>query len=108
MKIQVKGSRSVEPLCPTCQYGMVMRGARESEERIYCNYINKDMKTNVHECSEYRDKKSVSLREMQGMATIIVPKKNGTFGFMTVKQWEKENPNEDLIDVDTSRFRAPL
>lgn len=103
MRIQVKGARGEDPLCPKCLHGTVIRGSRESEEKVYCNYISKFMTANVHECSSYSDKKSISLSHMIDMATIIVPKKNGAIGFMSAQQWRKENPHESVVktSIDT-------
>jgi len=99
MKV-VGGTRSLESprLCDTCQYGVVTRGAPESDEEIYCMYTKQRLARAVVECNRFTDRNLPSLWEMRQIAWVLdTDSRRQRIGFIRARDWEVKNPEEDLI-----------
>ena len=96
----LNGTRSAHAprLCDTCQNGIVRRGAAESDEQIYCNFIRREVHTRVVECNVYSDRSQPSLWELRQIAWVLdVDSKRQQIGFLRAREWEKQHENEELI-----------
>lgn len=96
----VGGTRSLESprLCDTCQYGVVKRGAPESDEEIYCMYTKQRLARAVVECNRYADRNLPSLWDMRQIAWVLdADSKRQRIGFIRAREWEVKNPDEELI-----------
>ena len=75
-----------------------MRGAAESQERIYCHEISGFVNIKVVECNAYKHKNAVSLYDMREAAWILsTDKKKKTIGFQKYNEWKRGNPNDDVL-----------
>ena len=85
-------------LCDTCQSGLVRKGAAESDERIYCIFMERDIKTRVVECNRYVDRSQPSLWEMRQIAWVLRndPQREA-IGFIRAKEWERKHQDEELL-----------
>ena len=92
------GSQSV---CSTCEFAQIMRGFRDSEEIVYCNYTTPTslVPFPVRECTNYADKNRPNWEQMQKLAIEIRPtaplkpvgfNRKGA-GFITVRELEGES-----------------
>lgn len=75
--ILVKNGTAVEgqSKCASCSYAHILRGYRESEEVVYCNFPNDLLLVpfKVYECSNYWDKNRPSWEQMQKLAIDVLP-----------------------------------
>lgn len=77
-RIYVKNGTPVETdsLCTTCTYAHILRGYRESEEKVFCNYVYQQLipiTFKIRECSGYSDKNKPSWEEMEELAIEVRP-----------------------------------
>jgi len=96
----LNGTRSDQAprLCDTCQSGVVRRGAAESDEHIYCNFIRREVRMRVVECNAYSDRSQPSLWDLRQMAWVLdTDSKRQQIGFLRVQEWEKQHEDEELI-----------
>ncbi len=96
----LNGTRSelAPRLCDTCQSGVVRRGAAESDEHIYCNFIRREVRMRVVECNAYSDRSQPSLWDLRQMAWVLdTDSKRQRIGFLRVQEWEKQHEDEELI-----------
>ena len=94
------GTRSCEAprLCDTCQWGVVRRGAAESDERIYCTTIRGEVENRVVECNRYEDRGQPSLYHLSQIAWVLrTDTKREKIGFIRAKEWEKLHEDEELL-----------
>lgn len=83
---------STPRLCDTCQSGLVRKGAAESDERIYCLIMERNLETRVVECSRYVDRAQPSLWEMKQIAWVLnTDSKREAIGFIRAKEWERKH-----------------
>lgn len=87
-----RGTRSDNiRLCDTCSNGQVMRGPAESEEVVYCHYLDKPITLQVVECTNYQDKSKPTLGEMKTIAWMLRTDRTGhKIGFASPSQRSKE------------------
>ena len=96
----LNGTRSstTPRLCDTCQSGLVRKGAAESDERIYCFIMERDIKTRVVECNRYVDRAQPSLWEMKQIAWVLnADSKREAIGSVRAKEWERKPQDEELV-----------
>jgi hypothetical protein len=96
----LKGTRSSSAarLCDSCQSGLVRKGAAESDEQVYCMFVEHDIETWVVECNRYVDRKLPSLREMRQAAWVLrTDSKHQAIGFVRAHDWERKHPDEELL-----------
>ena len=96
----LNGTRSstAPRLCDTCQSGLVRKGAAESDERIYCLIMERDLDTRVVECNWYVDRTLPSLRDMKQIAWVLrTDSKRQAIGFVRAKEWERKHKDEELL-----------
>lgn len=94
------GTRSLDAprLCDSCQSGVVLRGASDSDELIHCTVMERDVKTRVVECSRYIDRSRPSLWDMRQIAWVLqTDSKRQKIGFLRAKEWERKHENEELL-----------
>jgi hypothetical protein len=85
-------------LCDTCQSGLVRKGGAESDERIYCIIMERDIETRVVECNRYVDRSQPSLWEMRQIAWVLsTDSKREAIGFVRAKDWERKHEDEELL-----------
>jgi hypothetical protein len=75
MEISIKASPAQcgESLCRTCQWVHMLRGFRESEEVLICQFVypNRAVPFAVRECNDYRSSITPSPKQMEEIALII-------------------------------------
>lgn len=76
--VYVKNGTPVEgqSLCTSCNHSHIMRGFRESEELIYCNYVMErllPLPFKIRECTSYADKNKPTWDQMEDLAIEIKP-----------------------------------
>jgi hypothetical protein len=95
-----QGTRSIDAprLCDSCEGGMIMRGAADSEEQVFCMRMKRAISTRVTECNQYIDRTQPPLWALKQIAWVLhVDSKRQKIGFLTAKAWQEEHDNEDLI-----------
>lgn len=101
-KINIKngtpiGSTSV---CESCCYAQIMRGFRESELLVFCNFPSPTIVVpfKLAECTNHYDKNRPSWKQMEDLAIYVSPgrAKSKSAGFSIVGQ-----PDEDESDSET-------
>lgn len=91
-------------LCDSCWSGVVLRGASESEERIYCRNIERDIRMRVVECSEYSARGEPSLYDLRKIAWVIdADSSRDRIGFLRAADWSRRNPDEELFPAVLDR-----
>ena len=74
------------------------RGAAESDEHIYCGYIQREVEMRVVECNVYSDRAQPSLWDMRKIAWVLDTDSRRTrIGFLRAQEWEKQHEDEELI-----------
>jgi hypothetical protein len=77
MNIKIRGGTAYEgdaPLCHTCRYAHIVRGARLRDEIIECGMLaldNNRVTFPVTFCTSYVDRQHPSLREMEEIAWVL-------------------------------------
>ncbi len=95
-----QGTRSIDAprLCDSCSNGVVMRGPANSEEHVHCALMEKNIQMRVTECNRYVDRAQPSLWAMKEIAWVLQSdSKRQQIGFVTAKEWRKQNDNENLV-----------
>ena len=96
----LNGTRSSHAprLCDTCRSGLVRKGAAESDERIYCTIMERDLETRVVDCNCYVDRSQPSLWAMKQIAWVLrTDSKRQEIGFVRAKEWERRHEDEELL-----------
>lgn len=96
----LNGTRSLlaPRLCDSCEYGVVRKGASESDEHVFCNHIRRGVKIRVVECNQYQDRALPSLWDMRQIAWVLqTDSKRQKVGFMRAKEWERKYEDEELL-----------
>ena len=77
MRIKIRGGTATHPetpLCETCRWSTVIRGANSGQEIIECgqlSYRNQRVPFPVVSCSGYANRSHPSIREMEEMAWLL-------------------------------------
>ena len=88
-------SSSAPRLCDTCDNGLMRKGAAESDERIYCTIMERDLETRVVECNRYVDCSQPSLWAMKQIAWLLkTDSKREAIGFVRAGEWERKDEDE--------------
>lgn len=101
MRIKIHGGTPTggSPLCHTCRYATVVRGARLKEEIIECRMVDRRISFAVTYCSQYVNKQEPTIHEMEEIAWILrSDAKRKTVGFVpsrTLKAEERFVLDED-------------
>lgn len=78
-------------MCLTCRNATVARGYADSQRYLRCSEFGW-IRFPIYECSQYEHKLAISLYEMNKMATLIEPTKDG-LGFhgrkLTREEWHE-------------------
>lgn len=63
----------LQPLCESCRYGLVIRGAAVTEEIAFCHLAEPSFRVpfRVRECTGYSDRNQAQLYEMEDAARVI-------------------------------------
>lgn len=103
MRVNVKGTKSSARLCDSCIHGHVMKGQKESEERVLCkaDYMDAPITItfSVAECNRHKPKNFVGLYELEKMALVITKDRKGQIGFVKWNKFQEENPSESELPV---------
>lgn len=77
MAVYVKNGTPVETQtkCASCSSSHIVRGYRESEEMVFCNFACELVRIpfKVRECSSYQDKSKPDWEQMEKLAIDIQP-----------------------------------
>jgi hypothetical protein len=95
-----QGSRSCDAprLCDTCSWGVVAHGPQESEELIFCSWMEKRVAMRIVECTRYYDRTQTPLRDFKEIAWILhVDSKRQKIGFLSAQEWEHSNQGDELV-----------
>ena len=77
MHIKVRGGtidHGQRPLCETCRWSTIVRGTKLNDEIVECaqlSYRNRRVTFPVTFCSDYKDRRQASLREMEEIAWVL-------------------------------------
>ena len=77
-------TRSEKRLCDTCRHSLVVKGTKQSDEKVYCNVPISG--TVVHpfrvvECSDYVSKIGMTLYEAEDKGWVLETKGGRVIGF---------------------------
>jgi hypothetical protein len=68
----LNGARSdSRRLCDTCSFGLVTRGAADSEEHVYCSWMSRAVTICVVECNRFTSRVDPALEEMEEIAVML-------------------------------------
>lgn len=98
------GTPTGDPLCRTCIFGHYMKGARISDERLFCQTIQHFLGSEKYECSQYADRRHASLDDMRRTAWYLrTDEFHGSIGFVSAREWRnlRRNADDDSDDVPT-------
>ncbi len=95
MRVHIKDGTAIEAgsKCATCFSGHIIRGFRESEELIFCDFSSPLIRIpfKVRECSNYRDRNRPDWKQMEDLAIDIQPLTSAKpAGFRLVSDAEEE------------------
>jgi len=77
---------------------VVLRGAAESEEYVYCSLVEKPIAIRVTECNRYANRTQAPLWAMQEIAWVLqTDAKREKIGFLSNKEWRRLNENENPV-----------
>ena len=100
-KIKVfQGTRSVDAprLCDSCEWGLITRGAADSEEQVFCMCMKRLVTTRVTECNQYSDRSQPQLWAMKEIAWVLhVDAKRQKIGFLSASEWKRANEDQDVL-----------
>ena len=94
------GTRSLDAprLCDSCTNGVIQRGAAESDERVYCDFIRRPVHMRVVECNVYENRAQPPLWAMKEIAWVLqVDSRRERIGFIKATDWERKHEDEPLI-----------
>jgi len=78
MSIHVKNGTPMDrpPLCDTCTYGLIQRGYKQTEMRIFCRATDPTHRVAfpVRECTAYVSKNRQGLFDMEQIAWVLSPR----------------------------------
>ena len=100
-KIKVmQGTRPADAprLCDSCSSGVVMRGAADSEEYVFCSVLKRSIAIRVTECNRYEDRAESPLWAMKEIAWVLhIDSKRQKIGFQSAKEWQRQHEGEDPL-----------
>lgn len=77
MRVHIKDVTAIEggSKCALCTHAHIIRGFRESEELVFCDYASDLIRIpfKVKECSNYRDRTSPDWEQMEKLAIDLKP-----------------------------------
>ena len=97
MRVHIKDGTAIEAgsKCSSCTNAHIIRGYRESEELVFCDYASDLIRVpfKVKECSNYRDRTSPDWEQMEKLAIDVRPslKYPKAAGFQVVRESEEED-----------------
>ena len=78
MGIHVKNGTPMHgpSLCDSCMYAHIERGFSETEELVFCEvtWPNHRVRFRVHKCTGYSEMKRQTLKQMEDMAWVLMPR----------------------------------
>lgn len=93
-------------LCYSCKNSHVFRGAAESEVTVLCQSapsgINMRITKPIVECSEYCNKTTKSLYDMEKIGWVLATKNGKTIGFLSAREARKKSDDGeiDVVEID--------
>lgn len=96
----IHGTRSDKAprLCDTCWNGLIVRGAADSDEQVFCNSLDAPVKLSMRvvECSRFNDKSQPSLYDLRKIAWVLdVDPERQPIGFLRAAEWLEKYGDED-------------
>jgi len=95
-----QGTRSVDAprLCDSCQSGVVMRGAADSEEYVFCQELKNRLSMRVTDCNCYVNRSQAPLWAMKEIAWVLhVDSKRHKIGFVSAGEWKRMNEDDEVL-----------
>ena len=95
-----QGTRSAGAprLCDSCSNGVVLRGAADSEEYVYCSLVEKPIAIRVTQCNRYADRSQAPLWVMQEIAWVLQTNASREpIGFLNARDWKRQNEGQNLV-----------
>jgi len=102
MDIHIKNGTPLhgESLCATCMHAHTVKGYSESEEMVVCQatYPEQRIEFRVRECSGYIETKRQTLRQMEDIAWVLVPRgSKRKAGFVPASELRGDENEIELI-----------
>lgn len=77
MRVHIKDGTAIEgeSKCSSCTHAHLIRGFRESDEMVFCNFAYELIRIpfKVRECSNHRDRNRPDWKQMEDLAIDIQP-----------------------------------
>lgn len=95
MRVHIKDGTAIEGAskCASCVNAHIIRGYRESEELVFCDYASDLIRIpfKVKECSNYRDRKHPDWEQMEKLAIAVQPLSSAkAAGFRLISDAEED------------------
>lgn len=106
MRVHIKDGTAIErsSKCASCTNAHIIRGFRESEELVFCDYASDLIRIpfKVKECSNYRDRTSPDWEQMEKLAIDVQPLTSAKpAGFRLARDTEEDDAVADAEVVST-------
>lgn len=91
-------------LCNSCKHSHVYRSGAESEVTVLCTLSasgnSMRIKKPVVECSEYCNKTTKSLWDMEKIAWVLATKNGKPIGFLSAREARKKQEDNEIDNVE--------
>jgi hypothetical protein len=107
MRVNVKDATAVDGLskCASCANAHIIRGFREFEEMVYCNFAYPliHISYKVRDCSNYQDRNRPDYDQMEKLAIYVEPASSLKHaGFRSARNGDGQQDGDDcdLVSVE--------
>jgi hypothetical protein len=94
MKVRIRGGtvdHGQPPLCESCQYSVVTKGARLGDEIVLCNlYRQREIRFRVTSCTGYVNRNHPTLYQMEESAWVLRTSPGRKMGFVQARKLTQE------------------
>lgn len=107
MRINVQGGTPLSgerSLCKNCRLGVTMSGENR-EEYTFCRYTERGVPFRITNCSQFDDKSTTSVHEMEKIAwKLCADKKGNTAGFLSPGDYVEKRSKGIVRKFDPDDF----